>query len=595
VKTILIVDDSAICREPIAAALRLKGYKTVCAADGLEALAALEKEKPALALLDISMPRMDGITLLAAMRKHPDYKSIPVILLTAVQDRDTILRARHLGVRDYLLKSHFSLDDMIARIKKHIADADAANSASAPAPSAASTTPASPAVSAKSASQPPAPAKSSRDSSAIRPLLTREQTTTRVEECTSTRTLAGVVAEIIAVTNSPRGAISDVAALLKRDPFLSARVIHVANSAAFTSQKAHITTVEDAVRNIGIGAVRGIVSTVGIFETFPPDAKDGFNIMRCWQHSFAVAAIMEKLIGDDGPIPRASAQLIGLCHDLGEIVLRQVFSDEFAASLEMAAKSGKSLHAVQATVFGIPHGELNTLVLTKLGLPHIVTAPIREHHDLFTRPNATPREPAARILRIADCLAHGMMLASSPESPITIFTETERKAALGVREITINDDDLRNEAMLTTSLLARLNGEETARLAQPLFPKSPARICYVRHPGLSSIDPIASALRQLAQTNICDHLPKNAAELADATVLIITTPTSTAKGLALGEVEMARKACGQPTLPILYITNMIDESSRLQLANLTVMSHPLPLNRLASFLESLAKSEAKAA
>ena len=101
-KTILIVDDSAICREPIAAALRLKGYKTICAADGLDALAALEreKEKPALALLDISMPRMDGITLLAAMRKHPEYKNIPVILLTAVQDRDTVLRARNLGVRD---------------------------------------------------------------------------------------------------------------------------------------------------------------------------------------------------------------------------------------------------------------------------------------------------------------------------------------------------------------------------------------------------------------------------------------------------------------------------------------------------------------
>ena len=50
-KSILIVDDSAICREPIAAALRLKGYKTICAADGLDALAALEreKEKPALA------------------------------------------------------------------------------------------------------------------------------------------------------------------------------------------------------------------------------------------------------------------------------------------------------------------------------------------------------------------------------------------------------------------------------------------------------------------------------------------------------------------------------------------------------------------
>jgi len=580
-KTILIVDDSAICREPIAAALRLKGYRTICAADGLDALAALEreKEKPALALLDISMPRMDGISLLAAMRKHPDYKSIPVILLTAVQDRDTVLRARNLGVRDYLLKSHFSLDDMLNRVKKHIDEPEPAKAPAAqPAPSKGAVVSHSPTSAA---------AKGPIDASSIRPLLTREQTTARVEECTTARTLAGVVAEIIAVTSSPRGAVSDVASLLKKDPLLSARVINVANSAAFVTNKAHISSVEEAVRNIGVGAVRNIVSSVGIFETFPPDAKDGFNILRCWQHSFAAAAIMEKLVGDDGPIPKGIAQLIGLCHDLGEIVLRQVFSTEFAACVEMAAKAGKSHHAVQATVFGIPHAELTTLVLSKLGLPPGICAPIREHHDLLARPSAAaPREPAARILRIADHFSHGMMLASSPESLISVFTEAERKACLGTHEIVLNEEDLRSEAMLTTSLLARLNSEETGRLAQPMFPPSQTSICYVRHPALSAIDPIASALRLMSQTEVKDHLPKTAAELGDASALIITTPTSTAKGLALAEVEMFRKACGKPMLPVLYITNSIDES-RLQLPGLTVTGHPLSLSRLAHFVESL--------
>jgi HD-like signal output (HDOD) protein/DNA-binding response OmpR family regulator len=586
-KTILIVDDSAICREPIAAALRLKGYKTICAADGLDALAALEKakEKPVLALLDISMPRMDGITLLAAMRKHPDYKSIPVILLTAVQDRDTVIRARDLGVRDYLLKSHFSLDDMMARVKKHIDDAEAATS-----PSPQATLPKAPA----SAAPVTAP-KTPVDSSTIRPLLTREQTTARVQECTGARTLAGVVAEIIAVTSSPRGAISDVASLLKKDPLLSARVIHVANSAAFATQKAHITTVEEAVRNIGVGAVRGIVSSVGIFETFPPDSKDGFNIMRCWQHSFAAAAIMEKLVGDNGPIPKGVAQLIGLCHDLGEIVLRQVFSSEFATCVEMAAKAGKSYHAVQATVFGIPHAELTTLVLTKLGLPPAICASIREHHDLISRPGVAPKDPAARILRMADHLSHGMLLASSPESLISVFTEVDRKASLGSHEINLNEEDLRNEAMLTTSMLARLSSEETGRLAQPMFPLSETRICYVRHPALCAIDPVASALRLIAQTDIKDQLPKDAAALGDAAAMIITSPTYNAKGLALADVEAARKACGKPTLPVFYITNSIEDSSRLQFPGVTVTSHPLPLSRLAHFIESLTAAQSQAA
>lgn len=584
-KTILIVDDSAICREPIAAALRLKGYKTICAADGLDALAALEREKPkpSLALLDISMPRMDGITLLAAMRKHPDYKTIPVILLTAAQDRDTVLKAANLGVRDYLLKSKFSLDDLMNRIKKHIDE---------PEPTAAATV--KPAPTKPSASQPPISSSSHPDSSTIRPLLTREQTTARVAESTSARTLAGVVAEIIAVTSSPRGAVSDVAHLLKKDPLLSARVIHVANSAAFATQKAHISTVEEAVRNIGVGAVRNIVSSVGIFETFPPDTKDGFNIMRCWQHSFAVAAIMEKLVGEDGPILKGMAQLIGLCHDLGEIVLRQVFSSEYSACVEMAAKAGKSHYAVQATVFGIPHAELTTLVLTKLGLPPAICAPIREHHDLIARPSATLKEPAARILRIADHLSHGMMLASSPESLVSVFSDAERKACLGSGEISFNEEDLRSEAILTSSLMARLSGEETTRLSQPIFPQGPARIYYVRHPVLCSIDPIASALKFLGQVEVKDHLPKTAAELGEASALIIATPTLTAKGLTLPDVESARKACGKPMLPVLFLTNSAEES-RLQLPNLTLSNQPLPLSRLANFIQSLSAAQSQAA
>jgi HD-like signal output (HDOD) protein/CheY-like chemotaxis protein len=580
-KTILIVDDSAICREPIAAALRLKGYKTVCAADGLEALAAMEKERPALILLDISMPRMDGLTLLAAMRKHPEYKAVPVILLTAVQDRDTILRARDLGVRDYLLKSHFSLDQLMVRVGKHIADAEISKSPTSFPP------PHSPVKT--------SPIKSSTDTSSIRPLLTREETTARIDKCTTARTLAGVVAEIIAVTSSPRGAVSDVAALLKKDPLLSARVIHVANSAAFATKKSHITTVEEAVRNIGTGKVRNIVSQVGIFETFPPDAGDGFNVMRCWQHSFAVAAIMEKLVGDSGVIDKGLAQLIGLCHDLGEIVLRQLFSEEFSASLEMSAKSGKPLHIVQATVFGLPPAELTTLVLTKLGLPPAIIAAIREHHEPASRTPNVSREPAVRILKFADQLAHGMMLASSPDAPLSVFTEAERKGALGGSEVQLNEDDLRSEAVLTTNLLARLSADETSRLSHPLFAQSHSEICYVRHPALCAIDPIASALKLLANTQTLDHLPKDAAELGDAEALVIAAPTTTARGLALAELEMSRKAWGKPALPILYISTVIDEASRMQFPAVTAISHPLPLSRLAQFVASISSAEAKAA
>ena len=63
----------------------------------------------------------------------------------------------------------------------------------------------------------------------------------------------------------------------------------------------------------------------------------------------------------------------------------------------------------------------------------------------------------------------------------------------------------------------------------------------------------------------------------------------------LPEVETTRKSCGKPTLPVLYLTSAIDESSRSQPAAFTMISHPLQLIRLAKFVESLTISEAKAA
>jgi CheY-like chemotaxis protein len=118
---ILIVDDSPIVREPIAAALRSAGYETGCAASGTEALAKLQSRMPALMLLDVSMPGIDGLDLLRTLRDLIATQNLPVILLTGSSDRQLVLRAAELGVRDYMLKSAFSLDALISRVGARIA------------------------------------------------------------------------------------------------------------------------------------------------------------------------------------------------------------------------------------------------------------------------------------------------------------------------------------------------------------------------------------------------------------------------------------------------------------------------------------------
>jgi CheY-like chemotaxis protein len=127
--TVLVVDDMPIFRDPIAASLRLAGYKTVCAATGAEALAAARARRPDVVLLDVSMPGMDGISCLRAVRADPSLADLPVILLTAVSDRQYVLEAGKLGVKDYLLKSRFSLADLLARVAKYAPPAVVSRSA----------------------------------------------------------------------------------------------------------------------------------------------------------------------------------------------------------------------------------------------------------------------------------------------------------------------------------------------------------------------------------------------------------------------------------------------------------------------------------
>jgi CheY-like chemotaxis protein len=117
--TVLVVDDMPIFRDPLAASLRLAGYDTLCAADGAAALALARVRRPDVILLDVSMPVMDGFACLRDLRRDPKLADVPVILLTAASDRRFVLEAGKLGVKDYLLKSRFSLADLMARVGKY--------------------------------------------------------------------------------------------------------------------------------------------------------------------------------------------------------------------------------------------------------------------------------------------------------------------------------------------------------------------------------------------------------------------------------------------------------------------------------------------
>ena len=116
---ILVVDDQPANLRVVAALLSRHGYEVLSAGTGAEALALAKQQIPDLLLLDMMMPGMDGFTLLAALKQDDGLATMPVVFLTAAQDRDLLLRAFDAGAVDYVTKP-FMPEELLARVDAHV-------------------------------------------------------------------------------------------------------------------------------------------------------------------------------------------------------------------------------------------------------------------------------------------------------------------------------------------------------------------------------------------------------------------------------------------------------------------------------------------
>ena len=102
--TILVVDDEEFNREALTRRLRKRGYEVTAAANGESALVMIEQQRFDLILLDIMMPKMNGLQVLERLRKNHTAERLPVIMVTALDDSDDIAQALASGANDYLSK-----------------------------------------------------------------------------------------------------------------------------------------------------------------------------------------------------------------------------------------------------------------------------------------------------------------------------------------------------------------------------------------------------------------------------------------------------------------------------------------------------------
>jgi len=118
--TILIVDDDRALTKLYSTALSARGYRTVVASNGEEAMTLAESERPDLILLDVMMPGVHGLHVLDILKSTPETEDLRIIMLTALSDLATKEKATDLGAFDYIVKSESSMAEIIDKVHRAV-------------------------------------------------------------------------------------------------------------------------------------------------------------------------------------------------------------------------------------------------------------------------------------------------------------------------------------------------------------------------------------------------------------------------------------------------------------------------------------------
>jgi len=119
-RTILLAEDDKSIAFLIEQKMRLAGYEISIAKDGEEALEALKRKVPDLLLLDIDMPKKNGLEILQAMKKEATLATVPVIVISNSGSPIEVYHFQNLGVKDYFIKAELDLEELLKVVRKYL-------------------------------------------------------------------------------------------------------------------------------------------------------------------------------------------------------------------------------------------------------------------------------------------------------------------------------------------------------------------------------------------------------------------------------------------------------------------------------------------
>ncbi len=489
---ILIVDDAPIFREPIEAVLRSEGFETFSASDGREALAMLGKVRPDLVILDLGMPVMDGLSVLRTIRAQRAMKALPVLILSAEAEKGKVVHAVQLGVSGYMLKSAFSLKELLSRVKGVVGDPARAathqksalhrsgsqqETVPGPVPdgsalkasgallSSGVTKVQDPGAAPELRSPAGAPvqaqsmgAQTSTSSVAdLKPLMTRAELMERLKVSEELKGLSPTVTQVLKLTASDRSSVEEISRAISQDQAMALKILKMANSSVY-SRGDRVDTVHKAVLRIGMENIRQAVMNIGVVERFNAPVFSGLlSTQQYWEHSIACGIFAAEIAHVLGDSDAEAAFTAGLLHDLGRVLLGEALGDTYVELVQTARRLQTPLEQVESRLLPMNHADVIGHFLGVWKFPRHLVDPVVHHHVSAGNARAAAPTRSAEVIRLglANRLAHAMLLGSSGNDVVACTVEHCRmlnlkgQALRGMLETVRQQTDDMKFAMLT--------------------------------------------------------------------------------------------------------------------------------------------------
>lgn len=228
-------------------------------------------------------------------------------------------------------------------------------------------------------------------------------------------TLPVIYQELFQKMQDPDISVPQIAEIIAIDQGLSAKVLHLVNSAFYGYSK-EVKTISRAVVILGFKAVRSASLAISVFDFFGDEESTQIDMNQFWRHSIAVASTCKVLAAELRINQQEEAFIVGLLHDVGKLIEKRYFSQDFEELCQVAEEQHLSWFATENALFQIHHASIGKVIFRDWNFPPSVVDAVQFHH----KPEASVKAPQlTALVNVADYMAytlgHGAPGAYPPE------------------------------------------------------------------------------------------------------------------------------------------------------------------------------------